>query len=865
MIKLELHKLLDTTGLTRKRVLVRRKGEKPFWSFRWVQQDKTVKETVEAAGFELVAVEGEEPEPEPEPVKLEDLIQAAYVAGIAAFEAGLPNRSMSDPKLRELTDQNPGGISDEIKILEGWAKGWHQANATAPVPDIKSEVKDLETLRGEAREAGKIAYEDGYDIFGEKEGLSDIIAEGDGDDRTSRVLSDEWIKGYRDARGDKIVSQVHDEKQEYKHTPTGSMNISRWGKVGTVLVGELREGDVQVLDHGKERKIIGINKGRNTSTLVFGEKDQTDNVISLDNNIPIPLKSLIEVTPDNFDTMPDVEPEPSGKIPIKDRISGIVKAMGVPGVLVGDLQIGDVRMYNDWSTDTIINIEPVTAKTVMLTYSKKDPITGLNYQQKLQTRTLVPVVVPKDEVDTKPKPEKPDNFDTMPDMERLTVADVEIPAFKAGEAAFKRGTPSTHGGDDPELIRILESLSHLDEDERFGVLRHWLDGWDNAKLAADIAARPKVETPQYGTPLSERLDKTSRMRVPGVGTVPAIKVKDIQIGDRLHFVEGVYRVKGVIVKGASSIISFHEKDTDGNDIRLKKQNRSVLPVEETQLTPDGYTPRSWRGEPESNPHWAMTDESEEKRELISTASDFVPSKTIKEATDRLEHQFLKDEEVVARFAAIKNDVSFDGLKLPQLNSIIDGLERTIGKYNVKIDQIGWNERKHKSTAQYTYFGNYCAILFQKTAAKNPKAHQKKVLKNFEIGKDRNLAKYEKYLGYKDMSPGYHDDLRDRIAKLEKLERWVVDVDLDNSLLGIVVHEGHHAIYHYNKLDSVWYDNIRNLVGPKLSSELKCASVSEYGMTEMGELFAEVGVAVEFGVEIDPDVKQAYLNTMETIK
>ena len=112
-----------------------------------------------------------------------------------------------------------------------------------------------------------------------------------------------------------------------------------------------------------------------------------------------------------------------------------------------------------------------------------------------------------------------------------------------------------------------------------------------------------------------------------------------------------------------------------------------------------------------------------------------------------------------------------------------------------------------------------------------------------------------------MSPGHHDDLRKRIVKLEKLERWTVDNDLDDSLLGTVVHEGQHAIYNYNKLGSVWHENVKNLVGPNLSSDLKC----EYGMTEMGELFAEVGVAVEFGVEIDPDVKQAYLNTMETIK
>jgi hypothetical protein len=44
-IEIDLSKLLDTTGLTRKRVLVRRKNEAPFWSTRWVQQGDTVKDT----------------------------------------------------------------------------------------------------------------------------------------------------------------------------------------------------------------------------------------------------------------------------------------------------------------------------------------------------------------------------------------------------------------------------------------------------------------------------------------------------------------------------------------------------------------------------------------------------------------------------------------------------------------------------------------------------------------------------------------------------------------------------------------------------------------------------------------------------
>ena len=51
----------------------------------------------------------------------------------------------------------------------------------------------------------------------------------------------------------------------------------------------------------------------------------------------------------------------------------------------------------------------------------------------------------------------------------------------------------------------------------------------------------------------------------------------------------------------------------------------------------------------------------------------------------------------------------------------------------------------------------------------------------------------------------------------------------------------------------------------MHTNIKCASVSEYGMSEPKELFAEVGAAVSMGIEIDPDVKKAYIKTMGSIR
>jgi len=79
------------------------------------------------------------------------------------------------------------------------------------------------------------------------------------------------------------------------------------------------------------------------------------------------------------------------------------------------------------------------------------------------------------------------------------------------------------------------------------------------------------------------------------------------------------------------------------------------------------------------------------------------------------------------------------------------------------------------------------------------------------------------------------------------------------------HEANHAIYYEYDLKAAWERNMTYLVGNKMNNELKCASVSEYGMSSMTELFAEVGAAVAFDIEIDEDVKQAYLDTIGSIR
>lgn len=56
---------------------------------------------------------------------------AAQELGRKAFEDGRPSIPAWDPELQKMY-----GRGDTVLILEAWARGWHRANAAAPVPGL---------------------------------------------------------------------------------------------------------------------------------------------------------------------------------------------------------------------------------------------------------------------------------------------------------------------------------------------------------------------------------------------------------------------------------------------------------------------------------------------------------------------------------------------------------------------------------------------------------------------------------------------------------------------------------------------------------------------------------------------------------
>jgi ribosome modulation factor len=859
IVEIDLSKLLNTSGLTRKRVLVRRKGEAPFWSTRWVQQGDTVKETVEAAGFELVAVEGEESEK----VDIRILVNEAIAAGEAAFEAGITMRDTTDPVRDEIIKRSDGSVKQELDIRDAWNTGWHTANAATLIPGLaddsaaaeardKAEMDISWDIINPSYEAGKAAFKRGIKSSGGDFRLISILGAGNGTEATLTMVKKAWQRGW-DEEAKKVPEPEPTPRVTLKSLMEKALNAGKEAFVAGSPHNEIMNDPKMVEILGQSSNLMHQLKLRENWLKGWAQAKET-------------------ASANNFDTMPDVEIESdveTTSIPIADRVSGS-KIIGGwsgtrPAVKVSDLQVGDIQLFTNGVALKIKEIRR-SGKSYILTYEDYvNEETGKDWETKRQGRGMVGVQVPSvnvpDDFSTTPRPDpRPE-----PETKQLTAEDVMQPAYDAGGDAFKRGIDIKGGADDSDMINILLSIRHLPNYKQLEVMRRWMDGWQDAQKVAAPDTKPTPEYEFVGTPLADRIDKKSKMRVPGIGTTPAITVGNVQIGDRLQFPEGVFRIKGVIVKGKSSTMIFEETDDKGNNLELKKQNRSWMAVEKTQLHPLGYIPSPNKP---GVPHWARTKEVEPelKRKVTTFSSEgFTPVKTVAEGMERLQRDFIKSE--AGTKYGRDYGLNLNGLKVGGINSIIKGFDKVLGKYGIKLDYIGWNKRKQSGLAYYSssMVDDYSGILFQKTATKGIKSREDRIGKNFMLNKEVNIANCERHLTYPELRPGDHDRERDKIELLKACDRWTVDASFDDMLAATAAHEASHAVYDVYKLKDAWARNLTYLVGKKRNRELKCASVSEYGMSSMSELFAEVGSAVAFDIPIDPDVKQAYLDTIGSIK
>ena len=214
---------------------------------------------------------------------------------------------------------------------------------------------------------------------------------------------------------------------------------------------------------------------------------------------------------------------------------------------------------------------------------------------------------------------------------------------------------------------------------------------------------------------------------------------------------------------------------------------------------------------------------------------------------------------------LKAGINFQGLKKAHVASIADGLEKSLGKYNLSVSYIGWHQsRKNNAPAKYVGYPSvegYNLISFQKTSTKNAVKVNEKTKDSFAFAKATNIAGYQEKVEAARF-PSTIERNKRRLAKYQNCTRWVVANSSDDPLALVTAHEGYHAVYFRLGVEDKWKASLESMPDYIGTDDPRCCSVSEYGTSSASELFAETGAAIAYGIDIDPAIKQAFEKTME---
>ena len=128
---------------------------------------------------------------------------------------------------------------------------------------------------------------------------------------------------------------------------------------------------------------------------------------------------------------------------------------------------------------------------------------------------------------------------------------------------------------------------------------------------------------------------------------------------------------------------------------------------------------------------------------------FVKAKTVNEAIERLAKYTKPISSKKPFYGSEKYEqgVFLEGVKLKELNSILDGADSVLGKYGLKVNQIGFQTGKQSSWGRYqSTYGEDDRIAIQKTYLKNANKKLKDQVRIFEDNKKINIALNKKRLG-----------------------------------------------------------------------------------------------------------------------
>ena len=306
--------------------------------------------------------------------------------------------------------------------------------------------------------------------------------------------------------------------------------------------------------------------------------------------------------------------------------------------------------------------------------------------------------------------------------------------------------------------------------------------------------------------------------------VPLDKAFNVS-GEKLMFPGDPKGSGGNVINCRCSVAQVVRRDADGNIMRIADVETPVR-----NIIPNIGTNRIIRN-------------------IDLDKNKFTPAKTIKEAEDRM-----------LKFAP---KVDFKGLKLAEQNEILQAIEEVLGKYNVKLTQyLGFQVKKRRSfgVAGRDFDKNALYIRIQKTFSKNSLKEQKLTGINFNKSKEDRIRKFQKILAEGTRPQQLLDRTRLNLEALQSTKRWAIYEDGSKPLYKVVVHEAFHSVDYKYGLRDIFQKELKK----QNVSRNDWYKVSEYGGSEIGELWTETATAIHTGTKIPIEFVKAFNETIKTI-
>lgn len=194
---------------------------------------------------------------------------------------------------------------------------------------------------------------------------------------------------------------------------------------------------------------------------------------------------------------------------------------------------------------------------------------------------------------------------------------------------------------------------------------------------------------------------------------------------------------------------------------------------------------------------------------------------------------LPPEGEAAPYSVGDNRMWLEDLPQDKQNTVQRTIDDISRRYGVETDVV-YQKGRRKSLARGGFNSDTGRgyVQLQKTFLRDPEAARQLAVENFRKTRAAKIKEFR--------------DNKRKLEHWERVRRWAVYQDADDALEAVMRHE----LYHVVDGKSGWA--LRKNLGHKifeagLQSEM--ALVSEYGLASDGEFFAELGTAIDMGIDV----------------